>query len=92
MLFAYACVRCLTLGLPVDIINVVSVTAAAQVSHLIEGDDETEQEGLYWRQALDTRTMELSVSIIPSCQPPLTCADSPLPPDTLENLHVRYTG
>lgn len=44
-----------------DIINVVSVTAQATVNHWLEENDAEIQENLYWRQALDVRTMELSV-------------------------------
>ncbi len=50
----------------VDIINVVSVTAAAKVDHMIEEDDNKVQEALYWRQAWDVRTHELSVCSFPS--------------------------
>ncbi len=45
----------------VDIINVVSVTSLAQVNQMIEDNDDDVQNALYWRQALDVRTMELSV-------------------------------
>lgn len=46
----------------VDVINVVSVTSMAQVNHLNEDKDDDVQSALYWRQALDVRSMELSVS------------------------------
>jgi hypothetical protein len=45
----------------VDIINVVSVTAPANVNHWIEENDDEIQEGLYWRQALHYPSLELSV-------------------------------
>ncbi len=45
----------------VDIINVVSVTHDAIVNQMLEDTDDI-QNAMYWRQALDTRTMELSVS------------------------------
>ena len=50
----------------VDIINVVSVTSQAVVNQMIEDNDEELQSSLYWRQALDVRTLELSVSIMRS--------------------------
>ncbi|CAK7214855.1 hypothetical protein SBRCBS47491_002292 [Sporothrix bragantina] len=43
-----------------DVINVVSVTSMASVNHLNEDKDDDVQSALYWRQALDVRTMELS--------------------------------
>jgi hypothetical protein len=46
----------------VDIINVVSVTQQATVNQWFEENDEDVQNALYWRQALDVRTFELSVS------------------------------
>jgi hypothetical protein len=46
----------------VDIINVVSVTSPAEVTQWFEENDEEVQGALYWRQALDVRTNELSVS------------------------------
>jgi hypothetical protein len=46
----------------VDIINVVSVTSLATVNHWVEENDEETQSALYWRQAFDFRTLELSVS------------------------------
>jgi hypothetical protein len=45
----------------VDIINVVSVTSQAQVKQWYEENDEEIQNALYWRQAFDVRTYELSV-------------------------------
>ena len=48
----------------VDIINVVSVTQQAQVNQMIEDNDDDIQNSLYWRQALDVRTFELSVSTL----------------------------
>jgi hypothetical protein len=44
-----------------DIINVVSVTSQAQVKQWYEENDEEIQNALYWRQAFDVRTYELSV-------------------------------
>ena len=46
-----------------DIINVVSVTSQAQVKQWYEENDEEIQHALYWRQAFDVRTYELSVSL-----------------------------
>lgn len=43
-----------------DIINVVSVTASATVNQWDETNEEEIQSALYWRQAIDVRTMELS--------------------------------
>ncbi|ORY66187.1 uncharacterized protein BCR38DRAFT_338987 [Pseudomassariella vexata] len=43
-----------------DIINVVSVTAAATVNQWDEQNEDEIQSALYWRQAIDVRTMELS--------------------------------
>lgn len=45
----------------VDIINVVSVTEPAIVKHWFEENDEETQDSLYWRQAYDIRSQELSV-------------------------------
>jgi hypothetical protein len=45
----------------VDVINVVSVTASAIVNQWDEQDEDSVQPALYWRQAIDVRTMELSV-------------------------------
>ncbi|KAF3360274.1 hypothetical protein VdG1_01234 [Verticillium dahliae VDG1] len=44
-----------------DVINVVSVTAEAKVKQWFEENDDEIQDGLYWRQALDVRTLSLSV-------------------------------
>jgi hypothetical protein len=55
----------------VDIINVVSVTSQAQVKQWYEENDEEIQNALYWRQAFDVRTYELSVCnhfLLPSYQ------------------------
>jgi hypothetical protein len=49
------------MGTLVDIINVVSVTNQAIVNHWLEENDSDVQENLYWRQAFDVRTLELSV-------------------------------
>ncbi|KAI0600287.1 hypothetical protein F4775DRAFT_79136 [Biscogniauxia sp. FL1348] len=43
-----------------DVINVVSVTSAAQVNQWDETNEEEVQQALYWRQAFDVRSMELS--------------------------------
>ncbi|GJC90475.1 hypothetical protein ColLi_13313 [Colletotrichum liriopes] len=43
-----------------DIINVTSVTSPADVKQWNEKDDEDIQEALYWRQALDCQTNQLS--------------------------------
>ncbi|KAM0332124.1 hypothetical protein ACHAQA_002396 [Verticillium albo-atrum] len=43
-----------------DVINVVSVTAEAKVKQWFEENDDEIQDGLYWRQALDVRTLSLS--------------------------------
>jgi hypothetical protein len=40
---------------------VVSVTSPANVTHWIEENDDEIHDSLYWRQALDYRTLELSV-------------------------------
>ncbi|EXL65211.1 hypothetical protein FOPG_18555 [Fusarium oxysporum f. sp. conglutinans race 2 54008] len=47
----------------VDIINVVSVTGPVTVNQWIESDDEEITDELYWRQAYDCRTLELSTLI-----------------------------
>lgn len=46
----------------VDIINVVSVTQQATVNQVTDENDDQIQSALYWRQAFDVRTLELSVS------------------------------
>lgn len=46
----------------VDVINVVSVTASATVHQWDETNEDEVQPALYWRQAFDVRTMDLSVS------------------------------
>lgn len=51
----------LTGSIAVDIINVVSVTAPVTVNQWYEENDDDVQDSLYWRQALDIRTNELSV-------------------------------
>lgn len=45
-----------------DIINVVSVTQQAIVNQVTDENDDQIQQAMYWRQALDVRNMELSVS------------------------------
>ncbi|KAL3584887.1 hypothetical protein FPOAC2_14668 [Fusarium poae] len=47
-----------------DIINVVSVTGPVTVNQWIEFDDEEITDELYWRQAYDCRTSELSVCCV----------------------------
>ncbi|KAL8299169.1 hypothetical protein RB601_003635 [Gaeumannomyces tritici] len=44
-----------------DMISVVSVTSQAHVNQMIEDNDDDIQSSLYWRQAFDVRTAELSV-------------------------------
>jgi hypothetical protein len=46
----------------VDVINVVSIVAVAQVHQWIESNDDEAHGGLYWRQAFNLKTLELSVS------------------------------
>ncbi|KAK3335401.1 hypothetical protein B0T19DRAFT_7043 [Cercophora scortea] len=54
-----------------DIINVVSVTSPAVVKQWYEENDEEIQNALYWRQAFDVRTYELStVELVCSCNTP----------------------
>ncbi|KAK1755075.1 hypothetical protein QBC47DRAFT_208541 [Echria macrotheca] len=54
-----------------DIINVVSVTSQAQVKQWYEENDDEIQQALYWRQAFDVRTYELStVELVCSCNTP----------------------
>ncbi|KAK4227485.1 hypothetical protein QBC38DRAFT_364020 [Podospora fimiseda] len=54
-----------------DIINVVSVTSQATVKQWYEENDEEIQNALYWRQAFDLRTYELStVDLVCSCNTP----------------------
>lgn len=54
-----------------DIINVMSVTSQAQVKQWYEENEEEIQHALYWRQALDVRTYELStVELVCSCNTP----------------------
>ncbi|KAH9999573.1 hypothetical protein F4779DRAFT_635976 [Xylariaceae sp. FL0662B] len=50
-----------------DVINVVSVTAAATVNLWDETNEDEVQPALYWRQAFDVRSMELS-SAEPRCK------------------------
>lgn len=45
----------------VDIINVVSVVMGVNVKQWIESNDDDIQESLYWRQAFNCKTSELSV-------------------------------
>ncbi|KAJ6436685.1 reverse transcriptase [Purpureocillium lavendulum] len=54
-----------------DIINVVSVAMPAIVNHWLESEDEATQGALYWRQAFDCRTSELSsVDLVCICRSP----------------------
>ncbi|CAK7201060.1 hypothetical protein SEUCBS139899_003761 [Sporothrix eucalyptigena] len=54
-----------------DVINVVSVTSMASVNHLNEDKDDDVQSALYWRQALDVRSMELSsIDTVCDCNQP----------------------
>lgn len=79
----------------VDIINVVSVTSQAAVNHWLEENDAEIQENLYWRQALDVRTMELSVCYftIMWTSLSLACADQfPLLAVPDAYLQVQPTG
>ncbi|KAI1112039.1 hypothetical protein F5Y14DRAFT_285664 [Nemania sp. NC0429] len=50
-----------------DVINVVSVTAQATVNQWDETNEDEVQQALYWRQAFDVRSMELS-SALPRCR------------------------
>ncbi|ROT35457.1 hypothetical protein SODALDRAFT_66696 [Sodiomyces alkalinus F11] len=58
-----------------DVINVVSVTQEAKVKQWFEENDEEVQDALYWRQAFDIRSMQLS-SIQRTCK-----CDQPANPD-----------
>jgi hypothetical protein len=49
----------------VDIINVNSVVGVAQVRQWIESTDDEVHDALYWRQAFNLATLELSVSSFP---------------------------
>ncbi|KAJ4146826.1 hypothetical protein LMH87_001385 [Akanthomyces muscarius] len=54
-----------------DIINVLSIVHRAKVSQWIEADDEEIPDGLYWRQALDCGTSQLSaIALICRCRTP----------------------
>ncbi|KAL7940002.1 hypothetical protein V8C42DRAFT_338891 [Trichoderma barbatum] len=54
-----------------DIINVVSVEMRVNVRHWIESNDEDVQESLYWRQAFNCRTSELSsIVLVCKCRTP----------------------
>ncbi|PFH57448.1 hypothetical protein XA68_15037 [Ophiocordyceps unilateralis] len=54
-----------------DVINVVSVATHAQVNQWVESDDEEVQDALYWRQAFDCRTAQLSsVDLTCKCKTP----------------------
>lgn len=51
------------MGAKVDVINVVSVVQPAKVNQWIESDDEEIQDAMYWRQAFDCQTSQLSVCL-----------------------------
>ncbi|KAM4059486.1 ebs-bah-phd domain-containing protein [Hirsutella rhossiliensis] len=54
-----------------DVINVVSVAMRAVVNQWVESDDEQVQDALYWRQAFDCRTSQLSsVELTCKCKTP----------------------
>ncbi|KAF4587830.1 ebs-bah-phd domain-containing protein [Ophiocordyceps camponoti-floridani] len=54
-----------------DVINVVSVATHAPVNQWVESDDEEVQDALYWRQAFDCRTAQLSsVDLTCKCKSP----------------------
>ncbi|KAJ6779554.1 hypothetical protein PWT90_05178 [Aphanocladium album] len=54
-----------------DIINVVSVVQPANVNQWIEADDEEIQDALYWRQAFECQTSQLSsIDLVCRCQMP----------------------
>ncbi|KAJ6437620.1 ebs-bah-phd domain-containing protein [Purpureocillium lavendulum] len=54
-----------------DVVNVLSVAAHAVVNQWVEADDDQVQESLYWRQAFDCRTSQLSsVDLICKCKTP----------------------
>ncbi|KAG6067671.1 hypothetical protein E4U32_003263 [Claviceps aff. humidiphila group G2b] len=50
-----------------DVINVVSVAMKATVHHWIESDDDEVQDALYWRQAFNCRTSQVS-SVVLTCK------------------------
>ncbi|KAJ3499491.1 hypothetical protein NLG97_g273 [Lecanicillium saksenae] len=54
-----------------DIINVVSVVQPAKVNQWIEADDEEIQDAMYWRQAFECQTSQLSsIDLVCRCQTP----------------------
>lgn len=57
----HLCSCIITNAKAVDIINVVSVVMGVNVKQWIESNDDDIQESLYWRQAFNCRTAELSV-------------------------------
>lgn len=68
----------------------VSVTSQAQVKQWYEENDEEIQNALYWRQAFDVRTYELSVR-----NPPLSVIRIPPNPchaDGRDGVQLRYPG
>ncbi|WDK14429.1 BAH domain-containing protein [Colletotrichum graminicola] len=71
----------------VDIINVVSVTLPANVKQWIEENDDEIQEALYWRQAFDCRTQQLS-SVERTCR----CRQPANPDKTLIGCSNKECG
>ncbi|KAL6790227.1 hypothetical protein GGI42DRAFT_219551 [Trichoderma sp. SZMC 28013] len=54
-----------------DIINVLSVVMGVNVKQWIESNDDDIHESLYWRQAFDCRTLELSsAALVCKCRTP----------------------
>ncbi|KAF4782434.1 BAH domain-containing protein [Colletotrichum scovillei] len=70
-----------------DIINVVSVTLPATVKQWIEENDDEIQEALYWRQAFDCRTQQLS-SVERTCK----CRQPANPDKTLVGCSNKECG
>ncbi|KAF6842630.1 BAH domain-containing protein [Colletotrichum musicola] len=70
-----------------DIINVVSVTLPANVKQWIEENDDEIQEALYWRQAFDCRTQQLS-SVERTCK----CRQPANPDKTLIGCSNKECG
>ncbi|KAG5955483.1 hypothetical protein E4U58_007061 [Claviceps cyperi] len=50
-----------------DVINVVSVAMKATVHHWTESDDDEVQDALYWRQAFNCQTFQVS-SVVMTCK------------------------
>lgn len=54
-----------------DIINVVSVVQHAKVNQWIESDEEEIQDAMYWRQAFECQTLQVSpIDLLCRCQMP----------------------